>query len=209
MQATGAASQNLENVRAAPLLPPLPDQLRSSPENGSSPENVISNVSIFIHQTLFAGNVECVTATPLHEHPRGYFAVLVAQSDKIIGLFLYDAIKSANCDGISLKLEQAVDAIAVDSSTDDFVTFGDQDNSFSLVSIDDSGQMQTYKFICNNASALTSWRRHLLPHKQFPDTSDSGSSRSSAQNMSEQLARCSEVLRTTTQKLSSMEVAYK
>ena len=203
MQATGAASPNSE----APSLPPLPDQQRSSPEN------VISNVSIFIHQTLFAGNVECVTATPLHEHPRGYFAVLVAQSDKIIGLFLYDAIKSANCDGISLKLEQAVDAIAVDSSTDDFVTFGDRDNSFSLVSIDDSGQMQTYKFICANASALTSWRRHLLPHKQLPDTSDSGSSSSSssrsAQNLSEQLARCSEALRTTTQKLSSMEVAYK
>ena len=134
MEATGAASQKLENGGSAIPSSVLPQQQQpvQQQQQQPPPENGLSNVSIFIHQTLFAGNLECLSATAIHDHPRRYFAVLVAQSDKIMGLFLFDAVEATKCGGVSFKLEQAIDAIAVDSSTDNFVSFGSDGKSFSL-----------------------------------------------------------------------------
>jgi hypothetical protein len=214
-QQPGTAPQILTNAADATPMPPASKQV-------SDETSIISSFSLCINQTLFAGNLDCLTATSIHDHPRRYLAVLVAQSDTIVGLFLYDPMLEMRVDRLSLKLDEAIDAIAIDSSTDDFVVFSQDDNSFSLKSVSDSGLLHTYKFVCANSLAFSSWRFHLLGRDQKSSSAVTGSgpgsmavpsqmlsARQELQEVTEQLSRSSEIARTTMQKLSSMEVAYK
>jgi hypothetical protein len=208
-QLPGAAPQTT-NASVAPAS--------SQPEMQATDElSIISSFSLCLNQTLFAGNLDCLTATSIHDHPRRYLAVLVAQNNNIVGLFLFDPISELRVDHVSLKLDEAIDAIAIDSSTEDFVSFALDDNSFSLKSVNDSGLLHTYKFVCASSMALSSWRFHLLSHNQnisaaVGDMGVSGQTHSAqqeVQSLTAQLDRSSEIARTTIQKLSSMETAYK
>jgi hypothetical protein len=148
--------------------------------------------------------------------------VLVSQNDAIAGLFLYDAIQEADFERFSFKLDDAIDAIAIDCAKEGCITFAAEDHSFSVVSVDDVGETRAYKFVCANASGWSSWHSQLLPRdaSQNAAVKDSVSpatasrqaaeqQRQEVQELQQQLARASETARTATQKLSGMEVAYK
>ena len=125
--------------------------------------------------------------------------------------------------GISIKMENAIEAIAIDSAMDDFVSFAPDDNSFTLVSINDSGEAHSFKFVCADAPAAALWRHHLLPGGQQQNAAAGLApiSKADASNplvlqlqqelrtAQEQLAQSSESVRSTSQKLSSMDLAYK
>jgi hypothetical protein len=199
-----------------------PDQPYSAP-HAADVSAITMSVSLLINQTVFAGNLDCLSATPIHAHPRRYFAVLVAQNNSIAGLFLYDPIEDRE-GGISISLNQAVDALALDSSTDDFVSF--EDTAFSVVSVNDAGESHRYQFVCENAAAAASWRHHLSPLLQQSVPAESGQiapavsnsniqsphpvpALSAKQSLLERLAQPDDSLTAITDKLSSLEVAYR
>lgn len=155
--------------------------------------------------------------------------MLVSQNDAIAGLFLYDALQEADFERFSFKLDGAIDAIAIDCAKEGCVAFAAEDNSFTVVSADDVGESRTYKFVCANACGWASWRSQLLPRHALQNThthptQDNAAcvspatslrqevqeqQRQEVQELQQQLARASETARVATQKLSSMEVAYK
>jgi hypothetical protein len=212
MQESGAATQISTNAEVAALPPPVEQTEQSQNEPPNEP-SIISSFSMSVNQTIFAGNLECLTATSIHDHPRSYLGILVAQNDIIVGLFLFDSIVETKVQRLSLNLSEAIDAIAIDSSTANFVSFDPAGNSFSLNSVSESGESSTFKFVCANALAFDSWCFHLSVHDH--DKRSSGAPRGDAsalqelRDMSEQLGRSSEIARATLQKLSSTENAYK
>ncbi len=131
-------------------------------------------------------------------------------------------MQAADLVTFSFKLDEAIDAIAIDCAKEGCITFAAEDNSFSLVSIDDVGESRTYKFVCANACGWSSWRSQLLPRDAVKDNAACVSPATTLRHAAEQqrqdvhvqelqqeLARASETARSVTQKLSSMEVAYK
>ena len=220
--------QQQQQQQQQPQPQPQPQQQlkQAAPQATHGPPDD-SPITMLINQTIFAGNLECMSALQNNNGPRRYLAVLVAQRDELVGLFLFDPV-DAQGGSVSFKLEEAIEAVAIDPFMDDYVSFALDDNSFSLISIDDSGEAHSFKFVCANASAALDWRNHLLPGGQPRNAAAGGSTaptplsvkgdasnplvvqlQQELQIAQQQLAQSSDSFRSTSQKLSSMDLAYK